>query len=695
MFYPAQNEPFAPKHADTRATLAIVFVSLILSLSVACGQEPVPTPTPTSAPTGTPTAVPPTSTPVAGPVSASNIPLPTRAPVSIPTPAPTSTPWPTRTPVPLEFAILNTAREFTSKAGGYTFDMSGVLSVRTSGGSEIDIPFTYAGDAIPGYNFADISLTAPSEIVEYKVITSRDISDASGEASETISAYFDAETRRWVETEGLLALFSLTNSRVLLGSDLHETSNIADDGQMKLTGQETFDGIETHVISGKLTGGETELEVSYRVGVDDAMLRQIDVSGNLTPSIIGALVDSLNADSVRAELTINFSDYGKEVAYKSPYLAWPRFSHHATLLDDGRVLISGGWTGAFENDQLTGFPAGLSQIYDPLTATWTFKGKLDPDAWEEIPELFPQTPPVKLPDGRLVSVAILGDPHPHPPDIDAHPFGALAVFDAETDEWTRLSDVPVPTDRSFPHAIVLDDGRVLVVGGTEIGDSASASFSPLGIVEAYDLSTDTWQTLEPMSQIATQRWLIPLDDGRILAAGGFINEPGMWRWSNEVEIYDPDTNKWTLTESMSASPHTQAIVLRDSRVLATGGLFTQSTVADSSPNSETYDPDTGEWKVSGTMSQRRSNHTLTLLPDGRVLAVGGLEPLDGGDYAIHSSTEIFDPKTSAWSPGPELSRSRWGHSATLMSDGSVLIAGGVSERNGDENLTLSVEFIKP
>ena len=312
-----------------------------------------------------------------------------------------------------------------------------------------------------------------------------------------------------------------------------------------------------------------------------------------------------------------------------------------------------------------------------------------------MPELFPQTQPVKLLDGRLVSVAIIGGPHPHPHDIDEYSFGALAIFDTETDEWTRLSDVPVPTDRSFPHAIVLNDGRVLVAGGTEIGDSASASFSPLGIVEAYDLSTNMWQTLDPMRQSATQRWLVPLDDGRILAAGGFINEPGMWRWSSEVEIYDPDTNKWTLTESMNASAHTQAIVLLDSRVLATGGLFTQSAATDSSSNSETYDPDTGEWKVSGAMSQRRSGHTLTLLPDGRVLAVGGLEPQDDGDYTIHSTTEIFDPVTNTWSPGPELSHPRASHSATLMPDGSVLIAGGISERNGEKYVTVSTEFITP
>ena len=129
----------------------------------------------------------------------------------------------------------------------------------------------------------------------------------------------------------------------------------------------------------------------------------------------------------------------------------------------------------------------------------------------------------------------------------------------------------------------------------------------------------------------------------------------------------------------------------DGRVLATGGVLPHTDIL----NSEAYNSETGEWTVTGAMSQRRSNHTLTLLPDGRVLAVGGIEPSDNGDYVVLSTTEIFDPVTGAWSPGPELSHPRWGHSATLMPNGSVLIVGGVSERNGEKYVTLSTEFIEP
>ena len=192
-----------------------------------------------------------------------------------------------------------------------------------------------------------------------------------------------------------------------------------------------------------------------------------------------------------------------------------------------------------------------------------------------------------------------------------------------------------------------------------------------------------------MNQPAIQRWLVSLHDGRVLAGGGLINEPDMVEWASEVEIYDPDTNKWTPTESMT-TPHTEAVALPDGRVLATGDAFLHTD----SPVSETYDPSTDEWTATEAMLQRRSNHTLTLLPDGRVLAAGGIGFIDD-DYIPLSTTEMFNPVTNAWSSGPELSQPRALHSATLMPDGSVLLAGGISERNGERYITLSTEFIQP
>ena len=76
------------------------------------------------------------------------------------------------------------------------------------------------------------------------------------------------------------------------------------------------------------------------------------------------------------------------------------------------------------------------------------------------------------------------------------------------------------------------------------------------------------------------------------------------------------------------------------------------------------------------MTHARNNASLTLLSDGRVLAAGG-ENYWSKDSLPYSTTEIFDPQTNSWSPGPDLSVLRAGATATLMPDGRVLLVGGM------------------
>lgn len=671
-----------------------LLVALTLALSVACGQEPVPTPTPTSAPTETPTPVPPTSTPVAGPVSASNIPLPTAAPVLSPTPRPTSTPIPTPTPFPPEVAALDSARESVSTVGGFAFEMKGFLSIQSSDGSELEVTVEYSGDALPDYNSARISLIAPSNAIEHDVIALQNMGTLFGEI-QRMSYVFDDETRRWVEKEELLPLSALTNPRILLGSNSYETSDIANDGEMRLVGRETHDSVETNVVVGKLSGldiaaEESELEVTYRIGVEDNLLKQIGVSGELEPSIVRTLIDDTGTDSIQANLAVNFSDYGKEVNYVAPHLVSPRFSHDATLLDDGRVLVSGGWTGAANNNEIYPYPVVFSQIYNPETDTWTITDRIESGNPEELTGFLIYSPATRLPDGRTVSVALSEESQSGSPDDVT---SAIAVFDPEAVEWTHLSDIP--SNRIFTDIIALEDGRVMVVGGLDLEamSSSFATIDPVDIVESYNTDTGEWQTLEPMNEVAMEHSLVLLNDGRIMAVGGF-NDSNRMHGTDRAEIFDPTTNTWTLIASANVSRmFPAAITLSDGRVLVTGSMISHSPLADDNPNSEIYDPDTGEWTITGPMSVRRINHTLTLLPDGRVLAVGGEDPM-GDDYLLYSSTEVFDPNTSTWLAGPDLSQPRSSHSATLMPDGSILLAGGISQE-GERYPIASTEFITP
>ena len=135
---------------------------------------------------------------------------------------------------------------------------------------------------------------------------------------------------------------------------------------------------------------------------------------------------------------------------------------------------------------------------------------------------------------------------------------------------------------------------------------------------------------------------------------------------------------WTVTGSMVEVRrvlHT-ATLLPDGTVLAVGGApdFTQrSTLA----SAELYDPRAGTWTEAATMAQARYRHTATLLPNGKVLVVGGQS--DDGGTVFWASAEIYDSASGRWEPTGQMSVPRAGHTATLLPNGLVLVAGGYNQ----------------
>ncbi len=172
----------------------------------------------------------------------------------------------------------------------------------------------------------------------------------------------------------------------------------------------------------------------------------------------------------------------------------------------------------------------------------------------------------------------------------------------------------------------------------------------------------------------------------------------------------PAPDLWTshaTGDMITARAEHTATLLPDGRVLVVGGLdSTDEQTQQSLASAELYDPSTGTWGSTGSMATPRARHTATLLPDGKVLVVGGYcgRPTKGcpllgdPDHAIDpdgaiSLAELYDPKTGTWSPTGSMTTTRFSHTATLLADGRVLVAG--AEHGMPDAILASTEVYDP
>ena len=236
-------------------------------------------------------------------------------------------------------------------------------------------------------------------------------------------------------------------------------------------------------------------------------------------------------------------------------------------------------------------------------------------------------------------------------------------------EFTLTGSMTV--GRDGPTATLLKDGRVLVAGGKVRTGSVEL---PTATAELYDPTTGKFATTGSMIDARWGHTAALLRDGRVLVTGGADMSDGYDNLKS-AELYDPATGKFTPTGSMSVgrAEHTAAL-LEDGRVLIAGG--TNSIGLDSA---EIYDPATGAFSPTGSMTTARQNHAATLLKDGRVLIVGGTANGVTGPFGTLASAELYDPARGKFTAAGSMTTARSGPTATLMLDGRVMVIGGVDE----------------
>jgi hypothetical protein len=262
---------------------------------------------------------------------------------------------------------------------------------------------------------------------------------------------------------------------------------------------------------------------------------------------------------------------------------------------------------------------------------------------------------VVLQDGRVLTVG-------------GEKIKTVATFDPDRLTWTKAPDMRLP--RWYPTLTALADGRVLVTGGTNGGQDNTGEY--ITEVEIFDPAANTWSVLtgaDRRQDLYAPNFLLP--DGRIF-------QPAPW----QSAVLDLNTRTWT------DGPHngwrTSGVTESDAmyepgKVIRSGGTTYINGVPQASARTGIVDMTaaTPRWEEPAPMAYPRRRHQMVVLADGSVMALGGSSLLDSEPGGEVLQTEIWNPATKTWTTTASMASGRLYHStALLLPSGQVLVAGG-------------------
>jgi hypothetical protein len=201
-----------------------------------------------------------------------------------------------------------------------------------------------------------------------------------------------------------------------------------------------------------------------------------------------------------------------------------------------------------------------------------------------------------------------------------------------------------------------------------VGGTEDVSGPELTSAEIFDPASGTWSATGSMLK---PRYGFPptlLPDGRVLVGDREDSTADVVTLGSE--LYDPESGTWSSSGTLftgNGASGFTATALRDGKVLVYGPT-----------GGQLYDPDSGTWSATRTMITPRHNHTATLLHDGRVFVAGGSCGVVACGYSPPGEPELYDPDTGSWTAIPNSTATpnpRFGWWASLLRDGTLLLIG--------------------
>jgi hypothetical protein len=326
----------------------------------------------------------------------------------------------------------------------------------------------------------------------------------------------------------------------------------------------------------------------------------------------------------------------------------PRVFHTATLLQNGQVLVAGGFCRGSTQCGTSPVLAG-AELYNPSTGTWTVTGSMSTARYNHTATL--------LANGEVLVVG----GNDLAPGGNAVALASAELYDPSTRTWRTTGSMTVA--RELPGAALLQNGEVLVAAGTTITECGSGCTDrdPTAVAEIYNPSTGKFTATASMNYARGDTQLTLLQNGDALIAGG---DEGFGTPANcSSETFS--NGHWSLTSlAFCGVTGDSAALLRNGDVVI--------AIGDGDPG-QFYDPSTNVWKA--TEPDPSFGGPLASLANGEALVVAG------------SSAELYNPSTNEWTQTGSLQQDLFDGPTTLtrLSDGQVLVPGGEIETRTTKN----------
>ncbi len=333
----------------------------------------------------------------------------------------------------------------------------------------------------------------------------------------------------------------------------------------------------------------------------------------------------------------------------------PRFNHTATTLQSGKVLVTGGTETGYDS-------LNSPEIFNPESRKF--------NSIEPMKDRRMRHTSTLLPSGKvLIAGGYQGNGYGHPSGFYSFngpgnvSLDRCEVFDPATETFSMAS--PMRTGRFWQRAVLMNDGRVLVIGGV------NATHNGLTSCEFYDPVADSWEYAGELNEPRARFSATLMTNGSVIITGGHngtFKEP-----ISSCEIYVPSRDKWfTIAPMNNARGFHGAVELFDGRLMVSGG-FAGPEVSDQS-SSEIYDPITNTWVLTGSLNTPRHSHFMVPVGTKGMIAYGGSSCTEF--YCTVSGLEYYDIEREDWIDTYIIVLGRKWPAEAFLSDGSVLICGG-------------------